>query len=269
MSSYNNILKELDKINEASEESVYIPSMRGTTAVKPINIKKQKDIIKSSIDPSSTSLAFNLCINKIIAECVDSEKVLVSDKPAVMIAMRNSNIGAVYNGTIDDTTVSIPLSDVISKYAEIDTALVYKTKVESGNITVNLTIPDLETDNKFMLACARVVKAPGAGDYSQVSDNISEMFVYEVAKFVSSIQFRSEAPALSGGEATTELSSVRFNELPAGQCIKLIEMLPVTMNQGIVKYISSIREYEELFTAVTFDDKPLHLPVDASLFTLE
>ena len=266
MSSYNNILKELDKVNETCESQIFIPSLQQDTTVKPINIKKQKDIIKSSIDPSATSITFNLCINRIIRECTGNKDILVSDKPAVIIAMRRENIGTTYKGDIDGVTVDVNLPDIIDKYQSFENTLVYKKKVTSGNITINLTIPTLAVDDKFMLACSHVVKSPKVGDMKQVSDNIGEMFVFEVAKFINSIQYKTTTAEISGD---TQVNSVRFDDLQAVQCIKLVEMLPVSVTHDIVKYISSCREYEEKFTAITVDGKELNLPLDASIFTLE
>jgi hypothetical protein len=270
MSSYNNILKELDKVNETCESQIFVPSLQQDTTVKPINIKKQKDIIKSSIDPTATSITFNLCINKIIKECTGSSDILVSDKPAIIIAMRNENIGTTYKGSIEEVAVDVNLPDIIDKYRSVEfnteNTLMYKKKVSSGNITINLAIPTLDIDDKFMLACSHVVKSPKVGDMKQVSNNIGEMFVFEVAKFINSIQYKTTSPELSGD---TQVNSIRFADIPAVQCIKLVEMLPVSVTQEIVKFISNCREYEEKFTAITVDGKELNLPLDASLFTLE
>ena len=266
MSSYNNILKELDKVSKTREAQIYVPSLQQSNTAKPINIKKQKEIIKSSIDPSATSITFNLCINKILKDCVDADNILVSDKPALILALRTENIGHTYKNDIDGVAVDVNLNDMVNNYEQLENTLTYKKKVSEGNIAINLTIPTLEVDDKFMLACSKVVKSPKDGDLRQVSNNIGEMFVFEVAKFINNIQYKTTSSELSGD---TQISSVRFEELPASQCIKLVEMLPVSVTQEIVKYISHVREYEEQFTAITVNDKKLNIPLDASLFTLE
>ena len=122
MSSYKNVLEELQRINDSAVSTVFVPSRQDFIPAKPLNIKKQKDIIKSAVDLSSTSIQFNISINKILGDLLPDTELLVTDKPSVLISLRSANIGNKLLIDSEETEeISIDLSTVVDTYKNIAT----------------------------------------------------------------------------------------------------------------------------------------------------
>jgi hypothetical protein len=266
MSSYKNVLEELQRINDSAGSTVFVPSRQDFIPAKPLNIKKQKDIIKSAVDLSSTSIQFNISINKILGDLLPDTELLVTDKPSVLISLRSANIGNKLLIDSEETEeISIDLSTVVDTYKNIATTskLEYKKRIQHENVTLSLRIPSLEVDTKFLMECKKKIRSGNTSD--SVGENISEMFVFELAKFIDSVSYRTESPETSG----QVVNSVRFSEASAADCVGIVEMLPMSINKMLVDYVSSARSYESRYVETSHDGKDVEIPVDASLFALE
>jgi len=266
-SSLKNILSELKRLDDSNASSVYVPSTNSTTLYKPLTMQNQKLIIKAALDPTSTNIDYNISINKILSQLTSSpDDILVSDKPAVLLALRVANVGDVIKVEETDEedeahTVEVDLAKFIATYDTITSQLdvVYKKRVVYDNITVKIRVPTLDIDTRFLKECKLHVKRATLPE--NIGGNIGEMYMYEVAKFIDSIQYSTIAPETSAKVVNTVL----FGSTDVKDCVSIVEMLPMTVNKQIIEFITAIRTVESKYATVD----GVIVPLDASLFALD
>ena len=261
-SGLQTILSELKKVDQSNCNSVYIPSCDRNVMFKPLTMKHQKLIIKSALDPTATNIDYNVTVNNILAEISTDYELLVSDRVPALIALRASNVDKAIKVTQDDKSHEINLNKLISKYDKIqaDNTIEYEKTVTSGDLTVKLQVPTLATDTKFFTECKKKIKT--SNTTSDVSENIGEMYMYEIAKFITSIHYSTTTEATTG----KLMSSVFFNQISVSDCIGVVEALPMSVNKSIGEYITSVRECESKYSTT---DDDVDVPTDASLFALD
>ena len=253
--SYNVIIQELKRVESENSIDIHVPSYEGTIKFKPLSVKTQKKIIDSALNSAANNIQYTVTMNDIIMEYGESENILITDRPAITIAMRSHSLGD--SMKVDD--VEVNLSELIAGYGKSLPELEYKTKTTLGDVTVSMRIPDLNTDSKFLKGCDKKIKSA-----KNTGTAISELYVYELAKYVDSIQYKTTVPGLSG-VTDTKISTVRFESLPVDDCVSLVEMLPMKLNTDIVKFVTQARDSEQQY--VSIDD--VTIPTDATLFALE
>lgn len=253
--SYNVIIKELKRVEAENNIDIHVPSHEGTLKFRPLSVKTQKKIIDAALNSAANNIQYTVTMNDIIMEYSNNDNILITDRPAITISMRSHSLGDIM--TIDEAEVNI--SKLVDSYTENLPELEYKSRSTLGDVTVSMCIPDLKTDNKFLKGCeVKLSKTNKTGTA------ISELYVYELAKYVDSIQYKTTVSGLSG-EPETKISSVRFDVLPVDECVSLVEMLPMRLNTEIVKFVTQARDSERMY--VTIDD--ITVPTDATLFALE
>lgn len=264
MSTYNTILKELQKVNESADDQIFILSKKETVYFRRLNVKAQKSIIRSALDSDGTNITFNINANKLIYEHTSARNFLTTDRPLVLMALRNNNI----NTQIEIDGKPVNINKRIQEITEnVETLPELKTKktITQNNITIFTRVPTLEIDTRFLTACRTAVGNMTVAD--EVSESIGTMYVYELAKVVERIQYKINTPALSGEEGSTQIHTVKFDDTSVEDCVSMVELLPATINAEIVKFIAQIREYETAITTNT--DPAAQIPIDVSLFTLD
>lgn len=271
-STYNNVLEELKRINKETTFDAYVPSGNKSHQFRPLSIKDQKQIIKTAIDPTATNIQYSINMNNVIMNSTEYTNLLTIDKPAILVALRCNSLGKELKITDDEDeskTVTVDLEQVVSRYpdtvnSEKYTSLIqYKSRFQHEGITMSVRIPDLDTDTKFLKECAgKIKKIKDAGE------SISELYVYELAKYIESVQFKTTTEDLSGNPTST-VNTVRFDTLPASECIEVVELLPMSINTKLVSYVTNTRDAENLFRNTTIDGEEYEIPLDATLFALE
>lgn len=253
--SYNVIIQELKRVEEQNTVDIHVPSHEGTLKFKPLSVKTQKKIIDSALNSAANNIQYTITMNDIIMEYSNTENILITDRPAITIALRSHSLGDIM--TVDDEQVN--LKDLVASYNNKLPEIEYKSKSKLGDITISMSVPDLKTDNKFLKGCERKISKSNT-----TGTAISELYVYELAKYVDGIQYKTVVDGLSG-QSETKVSSIRFNAIPVDECVSLVEMLPMKLNTEIVKFVTQARDTEQLYVSV--DD--LNVPTDATLFALE
>ena len=253
--SYNVIIQELKRVEQENNIDIHVPSHEGTLKFRPLSVKTQKKIIDSALNSAANNIQYTITINDIIMEYGNSQNILITDRPAISIAMRSHSLGT--KMVVDDN--ELDLGALVDSYATVSPELEYKTRTTLGDVTVAMRIPDLNTDSKFLKGCEKKLKSS-----KTTGTAISELYVYELAKYVDSIQYKTTVSGLSG-EPETKVSTVRFESLPVDDCVSLVEMLPMKLNTEIVKFVTQARDSEQKYVSV--DD--VTVPTDATLFALE
>lgn len=247
-SNVSDILKQLETLNASAGVSVYIPSLKKTVRFKNLNLKQQKDLLKSSIDDTLTKLSFTTKFYNIIQEnaidILDINKLYTFDRSAIALALRVNGLSSTYNG--------INLNDVITQIQtiSIDTESL-KESINVQDLTINLEAPTLSVDRDINLTTTARLKNIPERD---VKTLIGELFVHEIVKFIKSITFKTES-----GEQT-----ITFSELKVDDKITVTEQLPSTATGKILDYIKSYRAFESKF--VTLNETSIE--VDSGFFSV-
>ena len=247
-SNVSDILKQLETLNTTAGISVYIPSLKKAVRFKNLNLKQQKDLLKSSIDDTLTKLSFTTKFYNIIQEnaidILDINKLYTFDRSAIALALRANGLNSTYN--------NINLNDVIAQTQtiSIDTELL-NSSINIQDLTINLEAPTLGVDRDINLTTAAKLKNVSDKD---VKTLIGELFVHEIVKFIKSITFKTES----------DEQTVIFSELKVDDKITITEQLPSTATGKILDYIKSYRAFESKF--VTLNDTSIE--VDSSFFSV-
>lgn len=262
MSTYNTILAELQKSNTESTTDIYVPSQEQNVTFRQLNVKAQKNIIRSALSSDGTNISFNLHANEMIYSHTETRNLLVTDRAPVLLGLRNENLDS--NIVVEETTIGI--DNIISTYEQkLPGKLKLKSQATHESITVFMTVPTLETDTKFLKQCQQEIKGMLTED--TVGESVGTMYLYELAKVVDRIQYKMQTPALSGEEAQVNIHTVKFENTSVPDCLSMIELLPASINKKLVEFITQIREFESL--TCTDPESNVQIPIDVSLFTLD
>jgi len=247
-SNVSDILKQLEALNTSAGISIYIPSLKKAIRFKNLNLKQQKDLLKSSIDDTVTKLSFTTKFYNIIQEnaidILDINKLYTFDRSAIALALRANGLSSTYNG--------INLNDVIAQVQTIDiNSEPLSISLNVQDLTINLEAPTLGIDRDINLTTTARLKNVSDKD---VKTLIGELFVHEIVKFIKSITFKNE-----NGEQT-----VIFSELKVDDKITVTEQLPSTATSKILDFIKSYRAFESKF--VTLNGTSIE--VDSSFFSV-
>ena len=226
MSDATDLISALKAMNAEDVNLIYVPSTGKKQKFTSLNVSQQKNIIKSALDGLTSGVTFSQALNQIVLDtAVDGgDKLLITDRYPIILGLRAACIGN-YVDIVDskgNTAGSTSLSHHISTLSVPLTAVEESSVVSKGGITVTLSIPTIKRDNKINeLYLTNVANT--------ARDVVGDMFVYELAKFIKSVAI---------GDTVVEFASSTADH------IKIIESLPVSLNEKVIKYVNSIRTLE-------------------------
>jgi len=248
----NDVLKQLDAINKSTGISVYIPSLKKIAKFKTLNLKQQKELLKSSVDETLTKLAFITAFYKIIEENnlenVDINSLYTFDRNVIALTLRAHGLNEIYK-TKD---VEINLIDLINSIPNItiqEESLFTTITVDS--LRVELKAAQLGVDRDTSIATINKLKTTQERD---IKGLVGELFIHEIIKFIQSVTVTVE---------DTEHTSV-FSELKIDDRIAIVEKFPSTLTNKVLEFIKTYRDLENKFT--TLDDSSVE--IDGSFFSV-
>ena len=244
MSDVNAFLNKISSLNNEQLITAKIPSTGETAVFTPVTVKQQKQLLKQTLGGVSSVTDLLVNLNEIIlTNCRSTARLMSYDKYPVLVALRKNAFGN--NIKLDGKDYdlnSLPLADKVS-------TTLNGTEFTVDKIKVTIATPSLEEETKFIKKCGTEFKKTGNDDAKEI---VTSMYVAEIAKFVKMVEV----------DGTT----LDFGSLNVTDMIKVVENLPVSVNQKVLDFVSSIREYENRF--ITFDDGA-SLPIDALFITSE
>ena len=252
-------LTSLDKLKQiVSSEWVesYGPSAGATAKFHPLNIKQQKEIIKSAVDGLLASLTFSIATNDIIkANSAEPKDYLVTDKPLILLNLRRKSVGDTVTLTKEVREFKTTITSIIAN-ANIPTSFDHPPLTE-GDISLTTKIPTLSEDTKINLEVKKLFDK--FKDEQKLSEVIGELFVIELIKYVKEINFKSGA----------DIIKIDFNTLSFDQKLKTFETLPMSLNYKLVKYVTSTRETELKLLEVVDTQEKYNITIDSAFFFKE
>lgn len=238
MSNVNNFIEKLTKAREQELISVFIPSVNSCINFYPLNVKQQKLLLRHSIDGAAGMVSILKEMNSIIIDnCVDKTiNFLTVDKYPVLLALRAQAIG-------NEITINNKQYDISELPEPTKLTSKFLSKViEYKEFKVTLNLPSLIQDNNYLVKT--ISDTAKLGD-DKVKETLTTMYVYEIAKFINSVSFADIV--------------VNFDDISVSDKKQIVENLPMKLNQKILNFISSVREFENTF--ITFADNTT-LPIN-------
>lgn len=247
----NDILKQLDSLNESTGIDVYVPSLKKTIKFKNLNLKQQKDLLKSSVDETLTKLSFIVnffnIIHDNVIDKIDVNTLYAFDRSAIAIALRANGLNNEY--VSGDTTIN--LHDAIKDISAISVPDIFASNIETSDISIDLEVPRLGYDRDISNLTINKLKTIQDRDIKSL---VGELFVYEIIKYIKTVTFKLP----TGNQA------VPFNILKIDEKISIIEKIPSTLTNKILQFIKTYRDLESKFT--TYGD--ISIEIDGSFFSI-
>ena len=242
MSEVLNILKELQSVEDDSAVDIIVPSVNKLVKFKPLSVKQHHEILKCSIDGVTGSIKLAIILNKIIIEnSLESIDFTVYDAEWILLQLRKHSFGNTV--TIEDRVYN--LDDLTKNVTDFK----YSHTIFYKGVEVLLTVPSLKLDIEVSEACYKDI-AKSAADDTKISETISSMLSYEIIKFIKSISVKENI--------------INFSDITTTEKKKLLESIPLSINNKITEFIASYRQNEQ--TSYTFDDGTL-LTIDGDFLT--
>ena len=242
MREISNILKELQAVEEDSVVDVFVPSVNRLVKFKPLSVKQHHEILKCSIDGVLGSIKLSTIFNKIIIDnSLEPVDFTVYDTEWILLKLRMANVGE--SITIKEQTYN--LNDLTRN----DKSFEYEEEISYKDIIVQLAVPKIKLDIDISEACYKDFSKGNLED-RLVSETISSMLSYEVIKFIKSISVNNLV--------------VNFENISTADKRKLLESLPLSINNQITNFITKYRDHEQV--SYTFDDGTF-LSIDGDFLT--
>lgn len=239
-----NVKNFLDKIQEIKEKKITVDviSSGKQAESKPLTFKQQKELISTIADGAIGSLKFQKIINQIVVENTGDSLLRITDKLPIILKLRSESIGP--EAKIGENKVKIKV--IVDK-------LLKKMKLKQsfkifGDISVSLEIPLITTENQIIQAAIDTLKKDG----DDIGKNIGSIYTYEIVKYIKTIEF--------GGDI------VNFDEIQIKDRVKIVDNLPISINQQIIDFIQDIKKIENECLTVDIDGEQKTLDIDVSLF---
>lgn len=244
MSDIKSFLSELKQLNEKDCFDVYVPSLGKSIPFKALSVKQHKDIVKTLLSGIEGTVLVTKIFNDIIQEnSQETVNFKHYDRSKILVEIRRRSIGD--KVTIDEQDYLI--SDLPEYNAKFTETAEFKYK----GIAVKACIPTLELDSKITEKCATEI-SKFTSDEKKIGNSINILLAYELMKFIESIQIDD--------------TNIIFSEIGTYDKKNIIENLPLKLNNDILEFITSYKEYEqELFTY----NGGVKLNIDGSFLTSE
>jgi hypothetical protein len=253
------LLQKLQELNKKTVKA-YIPSLDKVVDFKPLNIKQQKDVIKASFDKNIPGISFNSILNNIIIQnnADQSLSFLVSDRPSIAIALRKDIFGSTIKNAVkaedlEEEKVEFNIDEVVNLSTKLDVKL--NSIISTEGVDVGIKIPTLSIDNRVNKECQKNLSHL-VDKENTVKEIISELFVYEIVKFVDYIEM-------------PEVGRVTFSEITVNNQIQLLESLTADINKKILDYIEEVRTFEKKYLSFTKNNTEYNINLDAAFFSNE
>jgi len=251
MSNTSEIISQLDILNRDNFIPIYVPSLKKEVRFKSLNLKQQKNLLKSSIDETLTKLSFIINFHGILSEnvldSIDINDFYTFDRQAIAIALRAKCLDATYK--FEDRDLN--LNDLVTTFPQANYDFAFEKDIIFNNFCVSLQAPKLGFEKEMSQFSLNKLRTTADKDFKSV---IGELFVYELIKFVKTIKITKE-------DKTFEYSTQnqRIDDI-----VQIVEKLPSQINNQILDYIKSYRDIEKYYA---FLDN-VAIEVDGAFFTI-
>jgi hypothetical protein len=258
-----NFDQALDLLSTYTKEifinNVWVPSIREYISVNELTSKQQKNLLSAAIDSNAEGYKpfFTKIFYQILLENCQTTKEVVDnftyyDRLAIAIAMRK-HISKELNVEFSaDKSEVVDLSDLVENLKNFKHPSLTTLKIEKNGVSIliQVEVPTIKKEVEYFDNIPSLKKESTSEILKQA---ISEAYVAEVSKYIKEIEIQGV--------------NLSFNDLKTKQKILVLEKLPSTILQTVLKEISAWKEdLNEFFTVEsTSGDKKL-IDIDTTLF---
>ncbi|MGA1048475.1 MAG: hypothetical protein ACO3UU_10710 [Minisyncoccia bacterium] len=143
MNSPSTLLDKLSKINNENTISIFVPSVGKDVKFKSLNIKQQKDLIKTAMDGAASGATLNQELNNIIvSNSTEDIDFKIYDRYAIIVGLRAAVIGEEYKQKDQSINLLKELKQNIKKYKQ--RAISEPEAIQYHTIKVDLELPSID-----------------------------------------------------------------------------------------------------------------------------
>lgn len=265
------ILSLIKDLDNSANFNLYIPSLQKEVIFKQLTTEQLKRILKTVIDSPIYNTEFILTFNSVIKEnCQDKEvntdNFTVYDKILILFKTRIESISPELTLNFTDEEKEqykelesgkvLNLAEHLNKFLEKDISFQEETFEQNG-CTLVCSLPTIQTENKLEKELHKNTKLE-VSTTDELRNIVGETFINELVKYISQISIN---------EKTVDLIALPFKTR-----ISIIEGLPTTLINKVIKYIERYREVIKplLTTKIVVSGGELvkDIPQDASFFNM-
>lgn len=254
------LLKALDQTNSFE---VFLPSLQRSVPFKQLNTEQLKRILKTVIDSPIHNTEFVTTFNSIIKDnildkSVNVDNLNIFDKTLILIKTRIESISSEYTFNLNDEEKNqledfkINLGSIYDSFVRTTPGYSAET-IKSGECELLVTLPTLQIENKIEKELYKNVKLEITTP-EELRNTIGETFINELTKYIASIKIN---------EALIDLNQHNFKTR-----IKLVEQLPTTCINGVLKYIENYKTFLKPLITHSKNGIEKDIPQDATLFNM-
>lgn len=236
------LLGKLKQINNSNVVEVFVPSQNRIVKFKQLSVKQQKELIKTSLDGALAGVTLGNAFNNIVLEnAVDCDDFNIFDRAPIILTLRQQSFGSMYT----EGDVVVDLTNITQKKHIIETPFA-STMSFDDDITIDVEVPSLQCDTRINDVVAAQLKK---NQDANLGDAVGSLYLYEIVKFIKSVEVASDA--------------VEFSNHTAADQLKVVESLPAKIITQVVDFIQQFRTLETNY--LTIGDTVVSL--DARMFT--
>jgi len=235
-------LSDLEELKKTNTTSILIPSINKKIDFSLFSVNQHKELLKTAFEGIDGVIKSGIIFNKIIID--NSTKPIdysLFDKNKILVDLRKASISE--KVIIKNTTYD--LND-LPESSEMPTL----PHIEYKGISVELHVPSLELDKK--ISEKALIDINKLAEEEKRKESIGILLIYEIVKFVKSLTIKDV--------------TINIDNLSAYESKKLIETLPLKLNNLIIDYITDFKEACDKF--VTFSNGT-KLEIDAGFLSNE
>jgi len=263
------VIQLLKNLDLSSAYDIFLPSLQKTAKFKQLNAEQLKRLLKTVIDSPLYNSEFVTTFNQIIKEnCLEEEINLqnlnILDKLLILFKMRAESVDPSFTFTfteeeisenkLTEKTYSINLLDRYNKFVEDKNNYVPQTYTYE-KCSIRCSLPTLATENKLEKELHKNVKLEITTP-EELRDTLGDTFINEIAKYISGVKI---------DETVIDLEEQTFKNR-----LKIVEQLPTTIINNVLKYIENYKKLTSTLTTVNMLDTKFEkeIPQDATFFNV-
>lgn len=257
MTSVNDILDALKEIDKTTAFNVYLPSLNREVKFKQLNTQQFKQILKTVIDSPLYNTQFIITFNSLVKEnCLEEieiEKLTILDKLFVFYMIRIESLSPEYTFDTDTVNLKERYTEIIKNFKNLEPQrLIYE------NYSILCSVPTIATENKLEKELHQNINI-NIESPEEFRAIIGDTFINEITKFISELKIGDKEISFEGLDFKTR--------------IEIVEQLPTTIINDVLKYIESYKNivnsllvFEFTRSSGNIDQK--EVPLDASFFNI-
>jgi hypothetical protein len=249
-----------DLLNELVDEQTFDLELTDGSVVKckSLTTAQLKDLIKAVVDSPITQSRFNSAATKIFKDSVELPSgytPTVVDRLLFLFETRINSISPTIALTnSDDKRVDVDLIKIgaeLSNTIKENQNLFHVKTFEEGKFFLTVATPTLFAEEQLNEEVYATFEADMT-DNDSIRNVIADMFIYEIAKYISSLTL--------DGRTTLDFTKTSFQER-----VNVLQKLPVALTQKIVEYIEKQKSLLDQHLIVD----GLYLSIDSAFFTIQ